>query len=176
MAGDSPRLRGPATTDESRVRLKPPHSVAGFVDGAWWPRSADLTAEAPGLAAALADRIGPVWRVAFASSAWTAATTKLIHRGRVVRLEGFRSQDPHVVHVTGSLMRRVTLLVVPPRTAPAIAERALSTASERNDSTLPETILDGGIVTGPPAESDVQRWESDGGSAGHRLPATVPRP
>ncbi|WP_370542098.1 DUF5994 family protein [Amycolatopsis sp. FDAARGOS 1241] len=101
------------------MRLKPPLSVAGFVDGAWWPRSTELTAEVPELAAALAERIGPVWRVAFASPTWTTTGAKLVHRGRVVRLEGFPSQDPHVVHVTGSLLRRLTLLVIRSRTTQA---------------------------------------------------------
>ncbi|MEV0072042.1 DUF5994 family protein [Amycolatopsis sp. NPDC050768] len=157
------------------MQLKPRLSVAGFVDGAWWPPSGDLAAEVPGLAAALADRIGPVWRVAFASQAWTAAGAKLVHRGRVVRLEGFRSQDPHVVHVTGSLMQRLTLLVIPPQTTPAIAERALSAASDQNNATRPEQILEGAGVTHLPAENDVYRWESEGGFTGTRPVAAVSR-
>ncbi|MEV4605020.1 DUF5994 family protein [Amycolatopsis sp. NPDC049253] len=146
------------------MRLKPTLSVTGFVDGAWWPRSTDLAAEVPELAAALAERIGPVWRVAFPSPAWTVTATRMVSRGMIIRLEGFRSQDRHIVHVTGSLMRRLTLLVVPAATTPAIVERAMSAAADRNDATRPEAILDGAGLAPPPAETDVHRWESEGGS------------
>ncbi|WIX82798.1 DUF5994 family protein [Amycolatopsis carbonis] len=153
-----------APLDGSRVRLKPLLSVTGFVDGAWWPRSTDLTAEVPELAAALAERIGPVWRVAFPSAAWTVTGTRMVNRGMIIRLEGFRAQDPHIVHVTGSLMRRLTLLVVPAGTTQVIVERAMSAASDQNDATRPEALLDGAGLAHPPAENDVYRWESEGGS------------
>ncbi|MEU4670477.1 DUF5994 family protein [Amycolatopsis sp. NPDC023774] len=146
------------------MRLKPALSVAGCVDGAWWPRSTDLAAEVPELAAALAERIGQVWRVAFPSSAWTVTRTRMVNRGMIIRLEGFRSQDRHIVHVTGSLMRRLTLLVVPAGTTPAIVERAMSAASDQNDATRPEAILDGAGLAPPLAENDIRRWESEGGS------------
>ncbi|MGW7535431.1 DUF5994 family protein [Amycolatopsis sp. NPDC054798] len=147
-----------------RLRLKPPMPAAGFVDGGWWPASADLAAEVPALVAALADRIGPVWRVAFAVPAWLPAEPTLISRGRLVRLEGFRSQDPHVVHVTGGSMRRLTLLVVPARTPLATAAIALSAAADRNSTARPEAILTESGAAPRPAGSDVSRWESEGGA------------
>ncbi|OAP29169.1 MULTISPECIES: DUF5994 family protein [Amycolatopsis] len=165
-----PRRGRSSAPAEARLRLKPPLPVAGFVDGGWWPASADLTAEVPGLAAALADRIGPVWRVAFAPQAWLPAEPTMISRGRLVRLEGFRSQDPHVVHVTGGSMRRLTLLVVPARTPPAAAATALSAAADRNGTTRPEAILKESGAAPRPAEDDVCRWESEGG-AGFGSPA-----
>ncbi|WP_370938157.1 DUF5994 family protein [Amycolatopsis sp. cg13] len=167
----TPPRRDPSSAPaESRLRLKPPLPVAGFVDGGWWPASEDLAAEVPGLAAALADRLGPVWRVAFASQAWLPAEPTMISRGRLVRLEGFRSQDPHVVHVTGGSMRRLTLLVVPARTPPAAAAIALSAAADQNSTTCPEAILKESGATPRPAEDDVCRWESEGG-AGFPSPA-----
>ncbi|WP_432846266.1 DUF5994 family protein [Amycolatopsis sp. CA-161197] len=157
----------------SRVRLKPQPSVTGFVDGAWWPRSTELTAEVPELAAALAERIGPVWRVAYPSPAWTVPGTRMVNRGMIIRLEGFPAQDPHIVHVTGSLMRRLTLLVVPAETTPVIVERAMSAASDQNDATRPAALLDGAGLGAQPSENDVCRWESEGGSTEIRRPGQM---
>lgn len=41
-----------------RLSLKPTGLTTGQVDGAWWPRSRDLSVELQGLAAALTDRLG----------------------------------------------------------------------------------------------------------------------
>ncbi|MGW7538276.1 DUF5994 family protein [Amycolatopsis sp. NPDC054798] len=170
-----PRPRVPAVFPPAiaRLRLKPPRSASGSVDGAWWPRSGDLAAEVPGLAAALADAIGPLWRVAFPLSAWAATSRRMIFQGRMVRLEGFRSQNPHLVHATGGNMRRVTLLVVPPQTAAAAAGRALAAAADQNNEARPETILDESAVLPrrwlpAPREGELARWESEGGGAGRR--------
>ncbi|WP_410639151.1 DUF5994 family protein [Amycolatopsis sp. lyj-346] len=41
-----------------RLRLKPKAPTTGYVDGAWWPTSRDLTAELPPILAVLAVRLG----------------------------------------------------------------------------------------------------------------------
>ncbi|WP_051174174.1 DUF5994 family protein [Amycolatopsis orientalis] len=151
-----------------RLRLKPANSESGFVDGAWWPRSRDLVAEVPELATALAAWTGPVWRVAFSPAGWTVTVSELFYQGRLIRLEGISSQNVHLVHATGGTMRRVTLLVVPPHADPAAAERALAAASGQNNVTSPELLLDesgalGGQAVSTSRESDVSRWESEGG-------------
>src|SRR4029077_9694187 len=43
-----------------RMRLKPAHRSCGFVQGAWWPRSPELTSELPSLLAALSLRVGSI--------------------------------------------------------------------------------------------------------------------
>ncbi|WP_275291749.1 DUF5994 family protein [Amycolatopsis sp. La24] len=155
----------PSVPAAPRLRLKPsPLPPTGFVDGGWWPASADLAAEVPALAAALAERIGPVWRVAFAVAAWLPAEPAIVSQGRLVRLEGFRSQDPHVVHVTGGSMRRLTLLVVPAGTPLAVAASALAAAADRNGTARPEAILRTSGAAPRPAGNDVSRWESEGGA------------
>ncbi|MFD6070371.1 DUF5994 family protein [Amycolatopsis lurida] len=145
-----------------RLSLKPRNSESGFVDGAWWPRSRDLTAEVPELATALTGPIGPVWRVAFPPSAWAVTVRELICHGRLIKLEGIDSQNVHVVHVTGGNMRRVTLVVIPPEADPVAAGRVLAAASGQNDVTCPETLLHGfGVPLA--SESALSRWESEGG-------------
>ncbi|HKS47628.1 MAG TPA: DUF5994 family protein, partial [Amycolatopsis sp.] len=48
-----------------RLRLKPKAPATGYVDGAWWPRSRDLSAELPTLLAVLAIRPGRIERVTY---------------------------------------------------------------------------------------------------------------
>ncbi|WP_409496698.1 DUF5994 family protein [Amycolatopsis sp. cmx-11-12] len=145
-----------------RLRLKPRNSESGFVDGAWWPRSRDLTTEVPELATALNGRNGPVWRVAFQPSAWAGTVRELIFHGRLVKLEGIDSQNVHVVHVTGGNMYRLTLLVIPPEADPVAAERVLVAASGQNSVACPEALLDE-FGARPAPENALARWESEGG-------------
>jgi len=48
-----------------RLRLKPKAPLTGFVDGAWWPPSEDLTAELPDLLSVLSVRLGPISRLTY---------------------------------------------------------------------------------------------------------------
>ncbi|MEV7037534.1 DUF5994 family protein [Amycolatopsis sp. NPDC051061] len=160
----NPNERPPLEPAIDRLRLKPPFSANGFVDGGWWPRSGDLTAEAPTLVEALADRIGPVWRVAFAPAGWAVTAGTTVFRGRLLRLEGISTQDRYVVHVTGGTMRRVTLLVVPPEADAAAAGLALAAAAGQDNEASPETILDDSGALPGRRDSAVSRWESEGGA------------
>lgn len=85
-----------------RLRLKPKANSTGHVDGGWWPRSRDLSAELPALVHVLAVRLNQVTEVAYAVEAWDTPPQQLIVDGKPLRLEGFRSQDQYVLHLTGS--------------------------------------------------------------------------
>jgi hypothetical protein len=132
------------TTQSSppRFLVKPDGAVTGFVDGGWWPRSRDLAAELPDLVAAVADRIGSIERVSYNLAGWDAADRKVDVGGVVVRLAGFRAQPAHTVDVIGA-RRQLTLLVVPPDTAPETATRALARASLRAGSDRIAELLGG---------------------------------
>jgi hypothetical protein len=134
---------------DERLRLKPAGPRTGVVDGGWWPRSIDLVDELPALAAALADRIGPVARISYALDGWAPAPRRAKLDGRIVRLEGFNSQDVRILHVTGATDTRLSLRLVPPDTAPEAAAIALRTSV--------------GSATSAP-DQDPGRWETDGGS------------
>ncbi len=112
-----------------RMTLKPETPTTGQVDGAWWPRSRDLSAELPALLAALATRLGAVERSTYQLHGWNPTGTKLATGGRTVRLDGFRSQRPGTVTLVGTGTRRLTLLVVPPDTTDAAAAEAMREAS-----------------------------------------------
>jgi hypothetical protein len=138
----SPSIPPQPTPHLLRLRLKPKGPVTGYVDGAWWPRTRDLTAELPELAAVLAVRLGPVYRVAFAMAAWLPPPTRrLVLDGRPVRLEGFRSQDENIVYVSGLDGRRICLLVVPPEADDAAGHEAMMTAAHRDNADSPAEIL-----------------------------------
>jgi len=116
-----------------RLKLKPKGSVAGHVDGAWWPRSLDLSAELPDLVEVLAVRLDRIERVSYHLAAWDAAPRHIRVGRQLVRLGGFSSQNPHTVDVIGANVGRVTLLVVPPGTDEPTAHRVLLAAGQRDN-------------------------------------------
>lgn len=130
-----------------RLRLKPKANSTGHVDGGWWPRSRDLCAELPPLARVLAVRLNQVTTVAYAVEAWDAPPRQLIVDGKTLWLEGFRSQDQYVLHLTGSDGQRLSLLVIPPEVATDRAHDALIVASRRGNGDRPiEILAAGGLV------------------------------
>lgn len=152
-----------------RLRLKPTAPATGSVDGAWWPRSRDLSTELPALLAVLATRLGGVERVSYNLATWDAAPRRIDIEGRQLRLGGFRTQHPHTVDVIGANGSRLILLVVPPATDPVAASRTLVTASRRDNVDGIDRLL---LATAEPepATSDdraAERWEIDGGAARH---------
>jgi hypothetical protein len=146
-----------------RLRLKPQGPVTGYVDGAWWPRSRDLTVELPALAEVVAVRLGQIKRVAYALSTWDATPRRFEVDGYRVRLEGFTYQDPNVIHVTGSSRGRISLLVVPPEMADAAGNDALMTAARQGNADRPEDILAAIHVPAQrrPHEYSAARWDGD---------------
>ncbi|HEY0640369.1 MAG TPA: DUF5994 family protein, partial [Pseudonocardiaceae bacterium] len=122
------RPGAPEAHGEARLRLGAGAATPGELDGAWWPRSRDLTAELPALAAALTGRLGQVGRVAYAMAAWEPAPRGIVVSGRRLRLDGFRTQDDDVVDVLGMDRERLRLLVIPPAADPAAAAVALEWA------------------------------------------------
>lgn len=146
LASPMPQLDDQPTA-ALRLRLKPKGSLAGYVDGGWWPRSRDLAVELPALARVLAVRLGAVSRVAFAMAAWNPAPRQITVDGRTVRMEGFRTQDDDIVHVSGPDRQRITLLVIPQDAATNASHDAMMTASKRDNVDRPGTILaDVGII------------------------------
>jgi uncharacterized protein DUF5994 len=72
----SPAL--PATAPRGlRLRLKPARHRCGFVHGAWWPRSTQLTTELPLLLAAFASRLGRFDRAVYDENVWAPAPLHL---------------------------------------------------------------------------------------------------
>lgn len=155
---------GPYTSSSpARLRLKPRAPTTGYVDGAWWPRSRDLPAELPALIEKLALRLDQVERVTYNLTAWPPTRRRIVIDGRVIRLEGFRSQHADTVTVIGGWDRhRLALLVVPPETETVLAQQILMTAAHADNIDDIETLLTRRVAQ-EPADTATQRWELDGG-------------
>lgn len=155
----------------SRVMLKPAAPVTGQVDGGWWPRSRELSAELPALLAALVDEWGSVSRVTYNLDVWNPVARRLTVAGRIVRLGGFHSQHADTVTLIAASGQRLTLLVVSPDTAPPVAHRVLTTASEPGNNDPIDTLLAApNLHTDRTTSTDtaLQRWELDGGRTTER--------
>jgi Family of unknown function (DUF5994) len=125
---DVGRPRGfPEHTPRLRLKRKAPRS--GYVDGAWWPHSTDLSAELPDLLAVLSIRLGPIGRVIYGLNEWETAPAKLAIGGRTVRLDGYRLQPAHTVEVLGFNGTKIVLLTVSPQADPGQAHAIMMTAA-----------------------------------------------
>jgi hypothetical protein len=133
-----------AAEQSLRLRLKPTAPTtrdAGYVDGAWWPRSRDLATELPALFEALAARLGAVDRMAYNLTEWETAARRIAPDGHTVRLGGFHHQRANTIGVSGFDRDRLTLLVIPPETSATDARTiGLAAAGEHNVDSV-DTLL-----------------------------------
>ena len=158
---DTPRVRTP------RLRLKPKAPRGGHVDGAWWPRSDDLTTELPDLNAVLSFRLGEIDRVTYNVNEWIEAPAQLTTGGRAVQLDGGHRPPSNTIEVTGRTRSKIVLLVVPWYTAPDYAYVIVMSAAAPNDASSVDTLL---MISEQDRESRTRataiqgRWESQGRS------------
>ncbi len=153
------RQQGPEHTP--RLRLKPKATSSGYVDGAWWPRSNDLTNELPDLLAVLSVRLGTVARVTYNPSEWANAPANLETGGQGVQLEGTHLQPASTLEVSGPEGSKILLVVIPNYFDPDIAhERMMEAAAPDNTSTVDDLLM----ISGPEREARIreavtqQRW------------------
>ncbi|MEU8431890.1 DUF5994 family protein [Streptomyces sp. NPDC029216] len=159
----------------ARLSLTPKTTLAGRLDGAWWPRSRDLTAELPALAEALEGRWGRITRVLVNPEHWPVVPHKVAATGHVLHVGWFTEQDPDKVILLSYTTGRCDLLVIPPETEPASAARLMTAAA------LPGSVLTAGsLMSGEAvadrrmreARSSEDAWDAEGGAA----PALRPHP
>ena len=124
-----------------RLRLKPKAPQSGYVDGAWWPHSADLAAELPDLLAVLSVRLGPIGRVIYQINEWTKAPAKMAIGGRMVRLDGYRLQPVNTVEVVGLDRKEIVLLVVSPHADPDQAHAVMMAAAGPDNALTVDRLL-----------------------------------
>jgi hypothetical protein len=121
----------PGSGQAARVSFRQPVSTAGFIDGAWWPRTLDLATELPPLLDVLWSAAREITRVSYHLGSWEPVPIRLMVESRSVRLGGFQVQSPLLLSLRDSSGReRIDLLVIAPDTDPATAERALDLASQ----------------------------------------------
>jgi Family of unknown function (DUF5994) len=124
-----------------RLRLKPKAPQSGYVDGAWWPHSEDLTAELPDLLSVLSVRLGPIGRVIYNMNEWEKPPAKFATGGRTVRLDGYRLQPVNTIEVLGLDRAKIVLLVVSAHADPDQAHAIMMTAAGPSDASTVECLL-----------------------------------
>lgn len=118
------------TAEPARVSFRQPVESAGFIDGAWWPHSSDLTAELPALLDVFWSACREIVHVSYNLDHWDAAPRRARIEGRRVRLAGFHGQNPLTVFVSDARHGDTAeMLLIAPDTDPKIAQRALELAS-----------------------------------------------
>ncbi|MBF6338520.1 hypothetical protein IU450_21875 [Nocardia abscessus] len=121
-----------------RLRLKPKAERGGYIDGAWWPRSSELTAELPDLLAVLTVRLGPIWRVVYDPTCWSDTPRQTtVHGGQTVRLDSYPFELWNTMYVFGRDNDLLVLRVIPSATDDDIAHTALMAAVAPEAATTP---------------------------------------
>ncbi|MFF1380006.1 DUF5994 family protein [Streptomyces sp. NPDC058308] len=160
----------PSSPPAARVTLRSP-TGRGLLDGAWWPRSRDLTAELP----ALADVLDPLWgritRIAVNPMLWPVVPRKVTLRDHVLKIGWFTPElDPHKVLLLSYGTGRWDLLVIPPETDSASAARLMTAAGDPDGSPLSATALVAteiarhhDAMNGELPRNVQEAWECEGG-------------
>ncbi|MGO4443427.1 DUF5994 family protein [Mycobacterium sp. 2YAF39] len=128
------------TITHPRLRLKPAHRSAGFVQGGWWPPTDQLYIELRHLLAALSSQSGIIERVIYDENSWASAPLRMEFRAHSVILEPSNT-SPNTLTVCGKKFGTLVLLVVPPDTDPTAAYAAVTAAADPDDVSTAEDLL-----------------------------------
>ncbi|MGW7578657.1 DUF5994 family protein [Streptomyces sp. NPDC054765] len=152
----------------ARVALTPANALPGLLDGAWWPRSFDLSRELRALSELLDTRWGRITRVTVNPAHWPVIPRKVSVNGHTVHVGWFAAeQDPHKLLLFSYTVGRWDLLVVPPTTDAAAAARLMSAATVPGNVRTASQLLADEITARDASEtrSREEEWETEGGSA-----------
>ncbi|MEV7075115.1 DUF5994 family protein [Streptomyces sp. NPDC091972] len=148
------------------------------LDGAWWPRSRDLSDELP----ALADVLDPLWgritRIAVNPRYWPVIPQRIFVNGNVVKVGWFTTElDPHKILLLSGTSGRWDLLVIPPEVGAPSAARLMTAASAGTAPQATATaLLTAELVDAPSASHDPGTGGTGRLAASMRSCAPPPRP
>jgi hypothetical protein len=141
-----------------------------MVNGAWWPRTRDLTRELPPLIAALDPVWGRIYHVTVQVGMWPEIPKKVATGDHTVRVGWYDvEQDPNdicLISLRGG--ERWDLLVVPPELDAETAERLMANATTSGNLQSASALLAASRADPAGHRSDPERiadWESEGGPA-----------
>ena len=147
-ASKSESVPPPAASErvDLRVRLDNGYQ-SGPVDGAWWPQSRDLQAEAVDLVENFPHPLARIKKLLFSRPDWeavahTPAARHLRTRRGSVELGSFPSDDTHLMIVTMRSGQRHRLLVIPCETPPDVAARIMEDAADERNTLGPAALLE----------------------------------
>jgi hypothetical protein len=164
----------------ARLALKPvsPSPRQVELDGAWWPRSRDLSDELP----ALADVLDPLWgritRIAVNPRYWPVIPQRVFVNGHVVKVGWFTTElDPHKILLLSGTSGPWDLLVIPPEVSAPSAARLMTAASA---SAAPQStataLMAAELVDAPCTSADTDTGRPDRPAAEMRPYAPPSRP
>lgn len=163
-----------------RLRLAPSGTTPALIDGAWWPRSRDLTAELPALIALLDPLWGRITHVTVNPTFWPIVPRKVPVQGHVVKVGWFKAeQDPHTLLLLSYTAGRWDLLVIPPETDAVTAARLMATATDPTRQLTASGLIQEAELLGGAAEDTAEAeaawdsarekvWDSEGGHDARR--------
>ncbi|MET8247814.1 DUF5994 family protein [Streptomyces sp. NPDC005202] len=165
-----------------RLMLAPAGTAPALIDGAWWPRSRNLTEQLPALIEVLDPLWGRITRVTVNPTFWPVIPRKVPAHGHVVHVGWFKAeQDPHKLLLLSYTVGRWDLLVIPPETEPATAARLMTTATDPSRSLTASGLIHEAelfrIVAEETADSDSIRetvWDSECGYDARHPTSTIP--
>lgn len=108
-------------TRTPRLLLRERDEESGGIDGAWWPRTDNLTSELHDLVTALTPRLGATARISFDWNALSLSQRRIDAPDGIEVTGPLPGQPPQVMDVFGPHDRRLRLLVINPATT---ADRA----------------------------------------------------
>ncbi|MGP9019932.1 DUF5994 family protein [Streptomyces sp. BR1] len=113
-----------------RLRLAPRGTGPHAIDGAWWPRTDDLTIELPRLIRALPHSWPQIAHATVNAAMWSDFPGRMLIANHVVQLHRATGRHtPNTICLLSPGRGRWDLLVVPPPTARAEALRLMVTAT-----------------------------------------------
>ena len=117
-----------------RLYLDPIGDFHDFLDGAWWPRSTDPSAELPGLVLAIDGMHGEVVSLRLGADGWRHGASHLSVGLRRIEVSYFATQPASLLTALYEYGGRINLLVVPPLSSgddAAIAMLGVATTGNR---------------------------------------------
>lgn len=126
VAPDDEAVRSSAEgVDGLRLVWATPHSGQS-IQGAWWPRTRNITTELAELLPAADTHLGaPLIRLSLNPAAWDHQPRRLYAGKRVIRLAWFASIDPATVGIGATALVRITLCIIPPECPASTGQRIL---------------------------------------------------
>ncbi|MGV9667416.1 DUF5994 family protein [Nocardia niigatensis] len=125
-------------TRTPRLLLRDRDEQSGDLDGAWWPRTDNLTSELHDLVTALTARLGATARISFDWNSLSLSQRRIDAPDGIQVTGPLPDQPPQVMYVFGPQDRRLRLLVIDPTTttdrADAQMREALGTTTDQPQS------------------------------------------
>ncbi|RMI29547.1 hypothetical protein EBN03_25595 [Nocardia stercoris] len=115
-------------TRTPRLLLREGDEESGGVDGAWWPRTDNLTSELHDLVTVLAPRLGATTRVSFDWNALSRSQRRIDAPDGIEVTGSLPDQPPRVMYVFGPHDRPLRLLVISPAMTADVAHSQMRTA------------------------------------------------